>query len=233
MMEDRLDKLLSTHFGLSRNEARAAIHAGRVTVDGQITRNIGAKTFVEQVTLDNIPARAVPAVIMLHKPAGVLSASWDREQKTVMDLLPPRLQNVGLFPVGRLDKDATGLLLLARDGDLAHRLTSPRRHVPKVYRVTVNGTLTPSDIRMLAEGLTLSDGTICLSAELEILAPDTGLLTLYEGKYHQAKRMFAALSKPIQTLHRERFGPLALDPALQPGAWREVTPTELAALSSI
>lgn len=171
---------------------------------------------------------------MLHKPAGVLSATEDRSQPTVLDLLPPEMKRRGLFPVGRLDKDTTGLLLLTDDGPLAHGLLSPKKHVDKVYLARVDGQVDGADAAALAAGLTLGDGTVCLPAGLEPLGDgSTCLVTLQEGKYHQVKRMLAARGKPVLTLHRLRMGPLTLDEGLKPGKWRFLTPRERAELRGL
>ena len=171
--------------------------------------------------------------VMLYKPEGLLSATEDRRQKTVLDLLPKELRRRGLFPVGRLDKDTTGLLLLTDDGALAHALLSPKKHVDKVYLARVEGRVDRSDISALAEGMTLGDGTRCLPAGLEPLGDGSQCrVTLREGKYHQVKRMLAARGKPVLTLKRLSMGGLALDEELKPGEWRFLTKEEGAALKS-
>jgi 16S rRNA pseudouridine516 synthase len=149
----------------------------------------------------------------------------------VLDLLPEHLRRVGLFPVGRLDKDTEGLLLLTNDGPLAHDLLSPKKHVDKTYFVQVEGALSREDADAFAAGMTLGDGSLCLSAGLEILEPpDQALVILREGKYHQVKRMLAARGKPVRYLKRLTMGPLRLDEALGPGQWRELTAQERSAL---
>ena len=168
---------------------------------------------------------------MLNKPAGDLTATEDRRQETVLDLLPPELRRRALSPVGRLDKDTEGLLLLTNDGQLAHRLLSPKSHVDKVYYARVDGALEPGDIAAFAAGMTLGDGLECLPAGLEILSPTEALVTLREGKFHQVKRMLAARGKPVLYLKRLSMGRLRLDPALAPGAWRMLTEEERSALN--
>ena len=228
----RLDKLLADSGAFSRSEARDCIRAGRVAVDGTVVRqpemkfDPAAAVMVDGKALNCAETR----YLMLHKPAGVLSATEDPRQETVLDLLPKDYQRMGLFPVGRLDKDTTGLLLLTNDGDFAHRVITPKKHVPKVYRAEVDGNLDAFDAAAFAEGLTLADGTVCLPAKLEIQAPDVGRVTVFEGKYHQVKRMFAARGKPVLTLHREQIGALKLDSALAPGEFRELTGAELEAV---
>ncbi|MBR4425736.1 MAG: 16S rRNA pseudouridine(516) synthase [Oscillospiraceae bacterium] len=232
MGQTRLDKRICDSGRWTRSEARALIRAGRVQVDGAVVRAPeekapdGAEITVDGAPLDCRRTR----YLMLYKPAGLLSATEDRDQQTVLDLLAPELRRLGLFPVGRLDKDTTGLLLLTNDGDWAHRVTAPRSRVPKRYRAVVDGTLDGTDEAALAAGLTLGDGTQCLPARLERTErPDTCYVTVFEGRYHQVKRMLAALGKPVLRLHRERIGALALDCALAPGQYRELTEAERAA----
>ncbi len=233
---ERLDKLLAATGRWSRKEAKALIKSGRVLVDGQRPNGPEDKVPPEALlTLDGRPLAADRyTYLMLHKPPGVVSSTQDPRDPTVLTLLPPHLQKTGLFPVGRLDKDAEGLLLLTNDGPLAHRLLSPRRHVDKVYYVETEGSLTPEDQQALAQGVTLRDGTLCLPAHLERLeAPQTALVTIQEGKYHQVKRMLAAQGKPVRRLKRLAMGPLTLDPQLPPGACRPLSQKELAALHAL
>lgn len=233
---ERLDKLLANTGRWSRKEAKDLVRAGRVTVDGQVAQRAEDKVPPEAaVTVDGAPLRhSQKTYLMLNKPAGVLSATEDRRQPTVLDLLPAHLQKLGLFPVGRLDKDSEGLLLLTDDGPLAHELLSPKKHVDKVYLVRVEGTLDREDAAAFAAGLTLPDGTVCRSAGLEPLPePGLALVTLREGKFHQVKRMCAARGKPVLTLKRLSMGPLRLDESLPAGAWRPLTEQEITTLWSI
>ncbi|MBR1496699.1 MAG: 16S rRNA pseudouridine(516) synthase [Oscillospiraceae bacterium] len=232
-MTARIDKLLADSGRWTRSEAKALVRAGRVSAGGRLVARGDERCDPEREALlvDGQPLRAGGTrCFMLHKPAGVLSATEDENQPTVLDLLPPELRRLGLRPVGRLDKDVTGLLLLTSDGALAHRLTSPKHRVPKRYRAEVEGVLTQEDVSAFREGLVLGDGTRCLPAELELAGPGSALVTVYEGKYHQVKRMLAARGCPVLRLHREAVGPLALDAALAPGQWRELDPAELALL---
>ena len=167
---------------------------------------------------------------MLHKPAGVLSATEDSRQKTVLELLPPELRRRGLSPVGRLDKDTEGLLLLTDDGELAHRLLSPKYHVDKRYYAEVDGLLGPADADAFAKGMTLDDGLVCLPAGLELCGSGACIVTLQEGKFHQVKRMLAFRGAPVRYLKRLAMGPLTLDPSLETGAFRELTAAEVSAL---
>lgn len=227
----RLDKLLTNLGVASRTGCRAILRAGRVRVNGQVQKDgaeavpPGAEVTVDGAALDTRLARHV----MLDKPAGVLTAAEAGRAETVMDLLPGVYRALGCMPVGRLDKDTTGLLLLTTDGELAHRLLSPARHVDKVYEAEVEGTLTQEDVAAFAAGIPLKD-FVALPARLEILAPTRGRATVREGKYHQIKRMFGARGKPVVALRRVAFGPLRLDEALSPGQFRELTTEEVAAL---
>ncbi len=228
---ERLDKLVANTGEWSRKEARDLIRAGRVTVDGAPCRQPEAKAEPEQVAVDGAPITFGPVYLMLHKPAGLVSATEDPREPTVLSLLPEKYQRLGLFPAGRLDKDTEGLLLLTNDGPLAHRLLAPKSHVDKVYYVEVDGLLDGDDCRAVTEGITLADGYTCLPGELELLPGGRSAhITLREGKYHQIKRMMAARGKPVTYLKRLRFGPLELDPELPPGGWRALTEEEIQAL---
>ena len=227
---ERLDKRLS-QAGYGRREARELIRQGRVRVDGApATRPEEKYPPGAAVTVDGAPLAEGFVYLMLHKPPDLVSSTEDPRERTVLELLPPELRRRGLFPVGRLDKDATGLLLLTDDGELAHRLLSPRRHVDKTYYIEVDGTLDEADVAAFAGSMTLRDGARCLPAVLKPTGPDRGFVTLREGKYHQVKRMCAARGKPIRRLVRVVFGPLELDPALSPGEWRALTRAETDAL---
>lgn len=231
---ERLDKIISATGKKSRREVREMVRQGRVLVDGKpapaADMKVDPQTAV--ILLDGEPLGYEKfTYVMLHKPAGVLTATEDRRQETELDLLPPELRRRALSPVGRLDKDTEGLLLLTNDGQLAHRLLSPKSHVDKVYYARVDGALEPGDIAAFAAGMTLGDGLECLPAGLEILSPTEALVTLREGKFHQVKRMLAARGKPVLYLKRLSMGRLRLDPALAPGAWRMLTEEERSALN--
>lgn len=234
---ERIDKLLTGAGLCSRRDAVRGVKAGWVTLDGEICRDAAKKVDPQtcRLTWKGEPVQTGRVYLMLNKPAGVLSARQDAEQKTVLDLLPKRFLDMGLFPVGRLDKDTVGLLLLTTDGVFAHGLTSPRRHVDKVYRAEAEGVLDERDIQAFAEGLTLRDGTKCRPAKLEILSAEAGkttvLVTVQEGKYHQVRRMLASRGAPVVTLERLSVGAVRLDPKLERGQWREMTAQEIAALS--
>ena len=231
---ERIDKLLASTGRWSRKEVKDLIRQGRVLAGGVPVARPEEKLDPSAVsfTVDGIPVDCAPFVyVMLHKPAGLLSATEDRLQSTVLDLLPEELRRRGLFPVGRLDKDTTGLLLLTDDGSLAHRLLSPKKHVDKVYLARVEGRVDAGDVDALAAGMVLADGLCCLPAGLEPLGDGSECrVTLREGKYHQVKRMLAARGKPVVSLHRLQMGPLALDEDLKPGEWRYLSNLERAEL---
>lgn len=233
---ERLDKLLASTGRWSRSEVKRLVREGRVLADGHVAASVEAKYDAGSVALmvngESVRLRKY-VYVMLHKPAGVLSATEDGRGKTVLDLLPPEYQKRGLFPVGRLDKDTEGLLLLTDDGALAHDLLSPKKHVDKVYYTRVDGALNDEDCAVFAAGMTLGDGLVCLPAGLQILSAgeeSEALVTLREGKFHQIKRMLAARGKPVLYLKRLSMGTLTLDESLTPGAWRELTDTEEAHL---
>lgn len=230
---ERLDKLLAGTGKWSRREVKALVRQGLVRVDGRLAASAEDK-------LD--PAAAIITVagetislcrftyVMLHKPAGVLTATEDRKQPTVLDLLPPELRRIGLAPVGRLDKDTEGLLLLTNNGELAHRLLSPKYHVEKRYFARVDGELSAADAEAFASGMTLGDGLECLPAGLEVLPDRVCIVTLREGKFHQVKRMLAARGAPVLYLKRLSMGPLTLDDSLAAGAYRLLRAEEILAL---
>lgn len=230
---ERLDKLLAATGRWSRREVKQLVRQGQVLVNG-----VPAASAEEKYD----PASAAFTVcgqpltlrrytyVLLHKPAGVLTATEDRRQPTVLELLPPELRRIDLAPVGRLDKDTEGLLL-TNDGELTHRLLSPRYHVDKRYLARVDGDLSPADVSAFAAGMTLPDGLVCLPAGLELLPqPRTCIVTLREGKFHQVKRMLAACGAPVLYLKRLSMGPLTLPDDLPPGAYRLLTDEEISAL---
>lgn len=238
----RLDRMLSHIGAATRSEAKALARQGRIHVNGRPVRDTGTKIDPErdEVTVDGmLQAYREHVYLMLNKPPGVISATEDARERTVLDLLDDRMQARRPFPVGRLDKDTEGLLLLTTDGELAHRLLSPRRHVPKVYVARVEGEVTEADAGRFAQGVRLDDGYVTMPAELairEVASRDEGTfstveLTIREGKFHQVKRMFQAVGKRVVHLKRIRMGPLALDPSLAPGQWRELTADESEALA--
>ena len=226
----RLDKAAALA-GLTRSEAKKAVAAGRVCVDGAPLRDPAAQVAPESVTVDGRPVAAPqPVYLMVNKPAGVVTATEDRRLPCVSDLLPEALRRRDPGPVGRLDRDVTGLVLMTTDGQLAHRLISPRWKAEKTYEAHCEGRLTPRDAEAFATGLVLSDFT-ARPAKLEIVeaGDDASLarVTLTEGKFHQVKRMFAAVGPPLTTLRRVRIGCVALDETLEPGQYRMLTQGEI------
>ena len=230
MGQMRLDRLLSELGVASRSELRSIIRAGRVRIDGTVVtapdRRVDAQ--VNTISLDGEVLRWQRfRYFMMDKPEGVLSVTEDRRQETVLDLLPPELKRLELFPVGRLDKDTSGLLLLTNDGDFAHRVISPKSGVEKRYRAEVEGIPDEADVRAFAEGIVLADGTHCLPARLEITGEGVCYVTVMEGKYHQVKRMLAACGKPVKHLRRLSVGSLELGESLEPGGIRELGQEDL------
>ena len=230
---ERLDKLLAGTGKWSRREVKALVRQGLVRVDGRLAASAEDKldpdAAIITVAGEIISLRRF-TYVMLHKPAGVLTATEDRKQPTVLDLLPPELRRIGLAPVGRLDKDTEGLLLLTNDGELAHRLLSPKYHVEKRYLARVDGELSAADAEAFARGMTLGDGLECLPAGLEVLPDRVCIVTLREGKFHQVKRMLAARGAPVLYLKRLSMGPLTLDDSLAAGAYRLLRAEEILAL---
>lgn len=232
---ERLDKVLAATGRWSRREVKQLVRQGQVRVNGAAATSAEEKVEPETavITVGGEPVRLQKyTYVMLHKPAGVLTATEDKHQPTVMELLPESLRRRGLAPVGRLDKDTEGLLLLTDDGELTHRLLSPRYHVDKVYYAKVEGVPDAADAEAFADGLLLEDGLQCLPAKLEPLGGDACLVTLREGKFHQVKRMLASRGKPVRYLKRLSMGPLRLEDTLLPGQCRELSPEELAAVRS-
>ena len=234
----RLDKLLAARTGMARSESRKAIAKGRVTVAGAVCKQADAQVDeAAALALDGAPlagAYQKYVYIMLNKPAGVVSASRDKRDTTVADLAAAAYPRRQLFPAGRLDKTSTGFVLLTDDGALAHDLLAPAHHVEKVYLVTLDTPLTPEMCAGFAAGVTLADGRRLAPAEVGPAGADPCVVrvTLRQGVYHQIKRMFGVFGAGVNALHRESIGGVALDGALAPGQWRELTQAELAALQN-
>ena len=233
MEKQRLDKIIASTGKWSRRDVKLLIKQGRVLVDDIPARASDEKCDPEHVRItvdgEDIGYRRV-TWLMMNKPAGYLSATEDGRGETVLDLLPQELQRQELFPVGRLDKDTEGLLLLTNDGALAHKLLSPKYHVDKVYYTKVKGCLEEEDCRAFLEGIVLEDGLRCMPAELKILSAgevSEANVTLREGKFHQVKRMLASRGKPVQYLRRIKMGKMTLDPALQLGKYRFLNEDEI------
>lgn len=234
----RLDKLLSTLGEGTRSEARDLVRAGRVTVGGVTAKDAGMQVDAEKSVIalsGRVLSYKAVRHVMMHKPQGVLTAARDKKQKTVMDLLPPMYAAMGCMPAGRLDKDTEGLLIITSDGQLAHRIISPKKDVSKIYYARLDAPLGEKDAEAFAAGLHIkdSDGEFdAKPARLEILSDDGCEVRIHvsEGKYHQVKRMTAARGANVVYLRRERIGALDLDANLAPGQWREMTDEEVALL---
>ncbi|MCL2391735.1 MAG: rRNA pseudouridine synthase [Oscillospiraceae bacterium] len=225
----RIDKILVDTGLFSRKEAVSAIRSGKVSAGGLIVKSNSEKFDPEvvQIVVDGKPLQWCKFFyIMMNKPSGFVSATEDLHEKTVIELLDERLKKVGLYPAGRLDKDAQGFLLLTNDGAFAHMIISPGKGVSKRYFVEIDGDISADDIAAFADGLVLGDGTKCLSAVLE-KTQGGAFVSLFEGKYHQVKRMMAAIGKPVKFLKRVAIGGLELDENLSPGAYRAIDITEI------
>lgn len=236
-MTERLDKLIASQGKLSRSDVKKMVKSGRVTVDGAVVKSADIKVDADKSVI-SVDGKALNykknIYIMLNKPQGVISASNDKTQKTVVDLVPPELYRDGLFPAGRLDGDTVGFVLITDDGDFAHRILSPKNHIMKTYHATLRSPLTEDDISAFKNGIELSDGTLCLEAEVRMLEKTDEPIAevkICEGKYHQVKRMFAALGNKVLYLKRVRMGGLDLDESLEEGQCREITAEEMLLLS--
>lgn len=234
---ERLDKVLSNLGYGSRKEIKQAVRKGLIEVNGELVKDNGIQVDPESdriiVNGEEIFYRKF-IYLMMNKPDGVVSATVDNRDETVVDLLEVEHQVFNPFPVGRLDKDTVGLLLLTNDGELNHRLISPKWKVDKVYYAKIDKKVTEDDVNKFKKGITLDDGYLCKEAKLEILnATDEGSeveVTIQEGKFHQVKRMFEAVGKEVVYLKRIEFGTLKLDEDLEEGEYRELTDEELAVL---
>lgn len=232
----RIDKLLANMGYGTRKEVKKLLKAGVVKVDGMMVKD--AKTHVDPkkqiVTVWGEEVEYKPFIyLMMNKPKGVISATEDAVEETVVDLLEEEDRIFDPFPVGRLDKDTEGLLLLTNDGQLAHQLLSPKKHVPKTYEAIIDGEVTEEDVAAFRRGVVLDDGYETKPAELVIIRSDLRSdvqVTITEGKFHQIKRMFQAVGKRVVYLKRIQMGPISLDETLEPGEYRELTDEEIALL---
>jgi len=235
----RIDKYLASCALGSRKQVHELIKSGRVTLNANVIKSIGAHVDEENdiICVDGeriIYSRFV--YLMLNKPAGVISATEDSKCKTVLDLVPEEYSRYNLFPVGRLDIDTTGLLILTNDGALAHRLTSPKHHADKTYYATIDGVVTEKDIDAFYNGIQIDDGYVCKSADLVIIKSELVSeieLTIREGKFHQVKRMFEAVNKKVLSLKRIAMGGVLLDTNLESGKMRPLSDDEIKTLRSI
>lgn len=232
----RLDKFLSGQTGVSRADAKELVKKRLVTVNGETAKLYDMKIdpAADRVCCEGRDvAYRKHIYIMLNKPAGVICATRDRLSETVLELIPPEMKRRDLFPAGRLDKDTVGFVLITDDGELAHALLSPKRHVDKRYFAVLESPAREEDIRLFASGMTLNGGEKCLPAKLELTEkPNEVYITLREGKYHQIKRMAEAAGNRIVYLRRVSIGGLELDKSLKEGECREISPDELKLLKS-
>ena len=229
----RLDKCLADCGLGTRSEVKSLLKAKRITVNGKVITNgkVHVNPETDEILFDDEKIQYEEFVyIMMNKPKGVVSATEDNLHKTVLDLIDPVYFKKGVFPVGRLDIDTHGLLLLTNDGELAHRLLSPKKHVTKIYQARVEGVMTAEDVTAFEKGIVLSDGTECMPARLDILSTtqdeSTVQIHLKEGKFHQVKRMVKACGKTVVDLERLTMGPLRLDKGLTLGESRPLTEEE-------
>lgn len=231
-MAQRLDKWIASQGTRSRRDTVRLIRDGKVTVDGVVHRDPSEKIDeTARVVVDGVPLQyQTYTYLMMNKPEGILCVSRDPKARTVVDLVPEVYRRKGLFPAGRLDKNTVGLVILTDDGDFAHRLLAPRKHVEKMYHAIVDGPVTAAHIQAFAAGTSLADGTPCLPAKLRVLEETDEPLVevrIMEGKYHQIKRMFGTVGLGVVWLKRCTMGGLALDEALKPGECRPISEKEL------
>ena len=229
----RLDKFISSQLNISRKDARAAILRGRAAVDGTTVRAADFKIDenADSVTFDGQALSYKKHIyIIMNKPRGVLSASDDKRQPTVIDIIPEKLRRNGLFPVGRLDKDTTGLLIITDDGDFAHRVLSPKKEIFKTYIAVLDGEIIPDMPEKFLNGIVLADGTKCRRAFLRRVDKNTAEIKICEGKFHQIKRMFGTVGLGVNALERTAVGNFYLPEDLPQGACSE---TDSEALESI
>ncbi|MGE6488113.1 pseudouridine synthase [Paenisporosarcina sp. NPDC076898] len=232
----RLDKLLSNMGYGSRKEVKLLLKSKAVEVNGTVAKDVSMHVDTEKDAIVVYGEEVIYTefiYLMMNKPPGVISATEDKKDETVIDLLDPVVQHFKPFPVGRLDKDTEGLLILTNDGHLSHQLLSPKKHVPKLYFAIIDGRVTEDDVKKFKEGVTLDDGYFTKPGDLTILSSGEVSeieLTIMEGKFHQVKRMFESVGKKVTYLKRMRMGSLQLDETLELGDYRPLTEAELEAL---
>ncbi len=230
----RIDKILSSQNIATRTETKSMIKKGLITVNGELVKRPEEK-YDPDTAVINVAGKRVDfkkyLYIMMNKPAGVLSASRDNYTPTVIDLLPDEIKREGLFPAGRLDKDTTGFLLITDDGELAHKMLSPKSHVYKLYEAECDRKLTKQDARKFAEGIVCGDISF-LPAEMKITGENKALVEICEGKFHQVKKMFSSVGAEVISLKRLRIGEIFLDESLKQGEFRELTESEIKGILS-
>lgn len=232
---ERLDKIISNMTNYSRKEVKELVRQKRVVVNRQIVAKADIKidSSKDIITIDNIEVKIKKYIyLILHKPEGYVSATKDKTIPTVLDLVPSQYSHRNLFPAGRLDKDTTGLMLITDDGEFAHNILSPKKHIRKLYEVTIDIPITNEMVIGFRNGISLNDGD-CRPANLQITGQNTGIVTLTEGKYHQIKRMFGCYKAKVIKLHRIAMGEFLLPDNLKVGECRELTNMELEKIKSI
>ena len=234
MTEQRFDKIIASQFNISRKDARTEIRKGKGVVDGQVVKDPAAQISVNsQIVFDGKKLNYKEHIyILMNKPKGVLSASSDKKKQTVVDLVPKELKRNNLFPVGRLDKDTTGLLIITDDGEFAHNAISPKKDIFKTYIAELDGEVTEQMVDIFANGVVLADGTVCKKAYLSPLCGNKAEIKISEGKYHQIKRMFGRVGLGVNQLSRVAFGSLCLTDDLKLGQCRELETWEIKAVLS-
>lgn len=237
---ERLDKILGNLGYGSRKEVKFSCKNGEVVVDGEVVKDSSTKVDPEIAVIEVNGERVMYrkyVYLLLNKPAGVVSATFDNYDETVIDLLDPEYQAFEPFPVGRLDKDTVGFLLLTNDGALNHKLIAPKNHVDKVYYAEIDKPVNEKDAESFRKGIVIDDGYKCMPGKLEIISSTEDgsevLVTIQEGKFHQVKRMFEALDKSVVYLKRVKFGPMELDETLEEGEYRELTKEEIEILNNL
>ena len=230
----RIDKYLSVSCGISRTEAKVLLKSGKITVNGKPVTKGDTKIQETDEVKNGVDVLTYKKhiYIIMNKPEGILSASTDKRVKTVVDILPENLKREGLFPVGRLDKNTTGLLIITDDGDFGHKVTSPKTHTEKCYYAILDGEVKKEYIETFEKGVTLVGGEKCMPAKLEIADNNSAYVTVREGKYHQIKRMFGIVGLGVNKLHRVSIGKLTLPEDLAPGESRELTKEETSLILS-
>lgn len=232
---ERIDKIIASQSKYSRSEVKKLVKEGLIKLNGETVKasDIKCDGQKDEITVNGVPLFYKKHIyIMLNKPKGVISATEDKDKRTVLDLVPEELYRSGLFPAGRLDSDTTGFVLLTDDGDFAHKILSPKNHIMKTYHATLKAPISDSDIIKFKEGLTLSDGTKCLEAQVKMISQQICEVIICEGKYHQVKRMFASIGNKVLELKRVKMGALPLDENLPEGMCRELTQKEVELIES-
>lgn len=232
----RIDKIISSQFNISRSQARKEIRWGKVSVDGKCVRDPSLSIDAQKASIEYRGQALLYKeyiYIMMNKPKGVLSASEDKSRQTVVDLVPPQLKRAGLFPVGRLDRDTTGLLLITDDGDFSHKVISPKKNITKTYIATLDGNVSDEICKQFKDGVVLADGTKCRPAQLRYIGECKAEIKISEGKYHQIKRMFGIVNLGVNKLQRVAIGNLYLPENLSEGECIELTEADFSAIFGV